>query len=320
VACTAVLRKERDVCFDVDLKEQTSVAFVLMSISDTVQIPPSLFHHLSGRGNTLTAVECVIDAKYPNRVLPDTGLAICRCDVLHVGAEKGGWVWCPEFGEEGEGEGEGEDEKANEAQEFRMEVGDRIRFRVKSVHYARVTATAKGLQSTTTSTHAGSGEQPHQSQPGQRRRSSSMDLRESGSAWEVTVPPCMYVIGSILEDGLGLPSWGSSGDDDEEEGPEGEEEEPLEEGYDGTPAADEEYATTSIYLDKSGNKHIVLSRKTTHPTMRKLQVPCYHTTLSLFFYVCGSALLANYVAIPLQCIPCMWEDGSPVNTCRPWTK
>lgn len=278
--------------------------FVLTSISDTVQIPPSSFHHLSGRGNTLTAVERGIDAKYPNRIIPDLGLAICRYDVLHVGdghvhpttadggvhlrakfrllvfrpfveevlvgrivqmnadgmkiglgffddvvipghwmlrpsrydADAGGWVWCPEFGAEEEGAEDG----AAAAPEFRMEVGDRIRFRVKSVHFARVTATAKGLQSTTTSTHANGGGTPRpEEQPGQRRRSSSMDLRESGHTREVTVPPCMYVIGSILEDGLGLPDWWSSNDDEEEEV---EEEEPLEaqeEEYDETPAEEE---------------------------------------------------------------------------------
>jgi len=67
-----------------------------------------------------------------------------------------------------------------------------------------------------------------------RRRSSSMDLRDphgaggQGGDVQATIPPCMYIIGSILEDGLGLPSWWKEDEAEDEE--EDAEEEPIEDG------------------------------------------------------------------------------------------
>jgi len=56
--------------------------FVLTTVVDTVRIPPPLFAQ-----PTLVSVHSEMDKKYPNRVLMDVGLAICRYgDALEVGA------------------------------------------------------------------------------------------------------------------------------------------------------------------------------------------------------------------------------------------
>lgn len=55
--------------------------FVLSVVADMVRIPPSMFVQ-----PTLTAVHAEIDKKYPNRVLMDVGLVICRYgSVLQIG-------------------------------------------------------------------------------------------------------------------------------------------------------------------------------------------------------------------------------------------
>lgn len=55
--------------------------FVLTTIADTMRIPPSMFAQ-----PTIEAIEKEIDAKYPNRVIYDVGLVICRYnDSLEVG-------------------------------------------------------------------------------------------------------------------------------------------------------------------------------------------------------------------------------------------
>ena len=55
--------------------------FVLTTIADTVHIQPDTFHR-----PTLDAVHLEIDKKYPNRVLMDVGLVVCRYgDALEVG-------------------------------------------------------------------------------------------------------------------------------------------------------------------------------------------------------------------------------------------
>jgi len=55
--------------------------FVLTTITDTVRIPPSMFAQ-----PTLEAIEKEIDTKYPNRVIYDVGLVICRHgNTLEVG-------------------------------------------------------------------------------------------------------------------------------------------------------------------------------------------------------------------------------------------
>ncbi len=55
--------------------------FVITTIADTICIPPSMFYK-----PTLTSVHTEIDKKYPNRVIMDVGLVICRYgDVLQIG-------------------------------------------------------------------------------------------------------------------------------------------------------------------------------------------------------------------------------------------
>jgi len=55
--------------------------FVLMTVADTICIPPHMFVQ-----PTLTSVHSEIETKYPNRVLMDAGLVICRYgDALEVG-------------------------------------------------------------------------------------------------------------------------------------------------------------------------------------------------------------------------------------------
>jgi len=47
--------------------------FVLTTIADTIRVPPSLFLQ-----PTLDSIHQEIDKKYPNRVILDVGLVICR--------------------------------------------------------------------------------------------------------------------------------------------------------------------------------------------------------------------------------------------------
>jgi len=55
--------------------------FVLTTIADTVRIPPSMFVH-----PVLQSVHLEIEKKFPNRVLMDVGLVICRYgDALEIG-------------------------------------------------------------------------------------------------------------------------------------------------------------------------------------------------------------------------------------------
>ena len=47
--------------------------FVITTLADTVRVPPSLFLQ-----PTLESVHQEIDKKYPNRVILDVGLYVCR--------------------------------------------------------------------------------------------------------------------------------------------------------------------------------------------------------------------------------------------------
>lgn len=110
-----------------------------------------------------------------------------------------------------------------------MELGDQIRFKVKSINFTQVTKTAKGMQATTTTTAQSvhpnvlggpGGKNPDgagtirkssvdsaEARP-VRKRSLSVDLTESQH-----VPASMHVVASICEDGLGLTSWWDSQED-----------------------------------------------------------------------------------------------------------
>jgi len=182
--------------------------------------------------------------------------------------ETGLWVWTPNYDEGNEeteetkmdhdqeasehendgGEETGEETKegvepsseleqanttsAEDESSYVMELGDQIRFKVKSINFTQVTKTAKGMQATTTTTAQsrnpnmmgsnsdGGGSSLRKGSiddtEGQpvRKRSLSVDLTESEN-----VPASMHVVASICEDGLGLTSWWEpqEGDDEEEE-------------------------------------------------------------------------------------------------------
>jgi DNA-directed RNA polymerase III subunit RPC8 len=82
---------------------------------------------------------------------------------------------------------------------FVTEVGDEIRFKVRSVSFTSVTQTVKGVTATTTSESSAA-------ETGQghlvRRRSSSIGL---GS--EQDAPAAMQITGSTNDFGLGVTSW-----------------------------------------------------------------------------------------------------------------
>ena len=122
-----------------------------------------------------------------------------------------------------------------ESARYEMEIGSVIRFKVKSIQFARVTQTAKGRQATFSTTMnpdadimasanatsgvataaGGSNPNPNMSSSSTsmvRRRSSSVGLDEHQKA-----PPPMKIMASICEDGLGLVSWWDSGEDEEED-------------------------------------------------------------------------------------------------------
>jgi len=150
-------------------------------------------------------------------------------------AEAGGAENAETETKEGGGEAEAEDK-----QFFKMEIGAEIRFKVKSIHFARITNSAKGRQAELSTTDKpwarGSSDKPNVSAaaaqsaeksggggkegvapPHVRKRSSSVGLDD-----DMEMPPTMSIVASICEDGLGLTRWWEGGEDEEEEG-EGEE-------------------------------------------------------------------------------------------------
>ncbi|VEU34599.1 unnamed protein product [Pseudo-nitzschia multistriata] len=301
--------------------------FVLTTVTDRIRVPA---HMLALP--TLTALHNEIDLKYPNRVLMNVGLVVCRygsclkitngscvpgdggshheclfrlvvfrpfVDEVCVGKivkstpegiqvslgnfyhdifipaywmlrpsryseELGLWVWTPDYGNEDEdedgesggddnGEGAnpgadvkmedagpasatnvkeeenesppdeqktGEEENEEETEEFEMELGAEIRFKVKSIHFTQVTNTAKGVQATTTTT-AHSQEIPKESEEGKSPDARPPSLRKRSLSVEISdmsnLPASMKIVASICEDGLGLTNWWTSGEDDEEE-------------------------------------------------------------------------------------------------------
>lgn len=264
--------------------------FVITTVAETICVPPSMFYQ-----PTMTSVHDEIDKKYPNRVIMDVGLVICRYgDVLQIGDgvcvpgdgaahhevvfrlvvfrpfveevcvgtiqscdeegiivslgeffydifipaywmlspssyDKGSelWVWTPDYGEDDEDE---EEDEEDDAQKYEMEIGAEIRFKVKGINFTQVTNTVKGMQATTTSTSAklpkllskpssNGGEDIDDVDTGPvRKRSLSVDLTESQK-----IPASMHITASICEDGLGMLSWWSNlEENDDEEAEEGE--------------------------------------------------------------------------------------------------
>ena len=158
--------------------------------------------------------------------------------------EKSGlWVWSPDYSgdDEGDEDEDGEDGTANdksddtekdedgedEEQHYEMDLGAEIRFKVKSIQFTTVTNTAKGVQATTTTTaHSHS----FPSSSGTRSSSIDMDdvsslerpisLRKRSTSFDLsehqTLPASMHIVASICEDGLGLTSWWTNGEEEEE--------------------------------------------------------------------------------------------------------
>jgi RNA polymerase III subunit Rpc25 len=137
------------------------------------------------------------------------------------------WVWKynaggseEEGGENGEGEAGGE---------FAMNVGEQIRFRVRTINFTRLTMSYKGVQATTTSeihngivsgtssgppgapgaaavnVNVGIGMGSGLAIPAVRRQRSSSSIGLGGD--ESVLPAVMQVVGCANEDGLGLVSW-----------------------------------------------------------------------------------------------------------------
>jgi DNA-directed RNA polymerase III subunit RPC8 len=154
----------------------------------------------------------------------------------------------PEKAKKSKGDNKNDDDEGEENR-FEMEIGSEIRFKVKSIHFTQVTSTAKGIQATTittahsllfpptTSTSSSSGQSKNHNggvdglpdhvdssnldKPIRvRTRSTSVDLSEVQH-----MPASMHIIASICEDGLGLTSWWTSTDEEEDEEGEGDEEE-----------------------------------------------------------------------------------------------
>ena len=174
--------------------------------------------------------------------------------------ESGLWVWTPDYDEDNdkdeniaadnteevndeggpsskeESGGPSSTEEKNTAEDssYVMELGDQIRFKVKSINFTQVTKTAKGMQATTTTTAqsvhpnmmggpggkssdaAGSSIRKGSLDSAEahpvRKRSLSVDLTESQN-----VPASMHVVASICEDGLGLTSWWEAQEAEDEE-------------------------------------------------------------------------------------------------------
>lgn len=132
------------------------------------------------------------------------------------------WVWSPEYENE---------EEAGGPNRYVMEDGADVRFKVKSINFTQITKTAKGLQATTTTmahqaaNHGGpplgapavpdepprSSEVADSSLPMGRQRSSSIGLDATKS-----LPAAMLIVASICEDGLGLTSWWTSADGEQD--------------------------------------------------------------------------------------------------------
>jgi DNA-directed RNA polymerase subunit E'/Rpb7 len=89
--------------------------------------------------------------------------------------------------------------------EFVIQTGDKIRIRIRSITFAALTSTVKGTTATVTEVSNAKTLPEEESAlvpQAIRKRSTSFDVDAN------TEPPAaMQIIGSINEDGLGLPAW-----------------------------------------------------------------------------------------------------------------
>eukprot|EP00596_Hydrurales_sp_CCMP1899_P005851 CAMPEP_0119046812 /NCGR_PEP_ID=MMETSP1177-20130426/49064_1 /TAXON_ID=2985 /ORGANISM="Ochromonas sp, Strain CCMP1899" /LENGTH=224 /DNA_ID=CAMNT_0007020491 /DNA_START=39 /DNA_END=710 /DNA_ORIENTATION=- len=103
-------------------------------------------------------------------------------------AESSLWVW--KYGEESD-------------EEFIMDIGEQVRFRVRTINFTRLTTSFKGVEATTKSEiHSGLIDKNEGESSVRRRSSSSIGLPP-----DEVLPSVMQVIGCVNEEGLGLVSW-----------------------------------------------------------------------------------------------------------------
>ncbi|GKY95924.1 hypothetical protein MPSEU_000553000 [Mayamaea pseudoterrestris] len=108
---------------------------------------------------------------------------------------------------------------------YEMHIGAKIRFRVRSIHYTRVTPSAKAapvadtLAMTASTNHSGGGSMSSSMQSHTNHQTLSLVGSQSAfAAPPPPQPPAMRIVASICEDGLGLTEWWFSNGEDEEEG------------------------------------------------------------------------------------------------------
>jgi RNA polymerase III subunit Rpc25 len=131
------------------------------------------------------------------------------------------WVWKYNAGsEEGAEDGNGGGDVGGE---FAMNIGEQIRFRVRTINFTRLTTSYKGVQATTTSEihngivsgtssapgaaagNVGIGMGSGLAIPAVRRQRSSSSIGIGSD--ESVLPAVMQVVGCANEDGLGIVSW-----------------------------------------------------------------------------------------------------------------
>jgi DNA-directed RNA polymerase subunit E'/Rpb7 len=138
---------------------------------------------------------------------------------------KGVWVWTPTYDDD-DVDHTNVDTK-HEPLRYEMNNGAEIRVRVKSIYYSPVTSTAKGkpnavINATSDNTTGSIKHIRKESmlQATHRQRSNSASAyNDSVKSLSSHSDPntAMYIIASICEDGLGLTSWWTNVDEDEED-------------------------------------------------------------------------------------------------------
>lgn len=134
--------------------------------------------------------------------------------------------------QEESGEVNEEDGAQDEDEGFEMEIGSEIRFKVKLINFTEVRRTAKGIQAKTTTTASNMGNRNENDSSIKNNKekgkpSVSFDLAKDDNNINTDSnqqPATMQIAASICEDGLGLTSWWTNQDvdqDGEEYGDEG---------------------------------------------------------------------------------------------------
>merc|ERR1712176_906422 len=114
-----------------------------------------------------------------------------------------------------------EDGTQEEDEGFEMEIGSEIRFRVKLISFTEVRKTAKGIQAKTAHSMSNRNENDNNNKRSKEKGKSSVsfDLAKDESKADNDFskePATMQISASICEDGLGLTSWWTSEDVDQD--------------------------------------------------------------------------------------------------------